>query len=115
MNWTKFGNDNTKFFHQSIRRRFRTNRISHLHVSGCDITDLAFIRREFFLFYSNLFCTEHSGRGKINLDIVRSGPIMSNTQRDLLNLSFTKAGIKEALWSIPDDKSPGLDGFNSKF
>ena len=26
-----------------------------------------------------------------------------------------RCGIKNALWSIPDDKAPGLDGFNSNF
>lgn len=33
----------------------------------------------------------------------------------MLNLSFSAEEIKNALWSIPDDKAPGLDGYNSKF
>ena len=65
MNWIKFGDGNTKFFHQSICRRIKTNRISHLHVSGCDITDPALIRREFFLLNSNLFALSIQGGGKL--------------------------------------------------
>lgn len=33
----------------------------------------------------------------------------------LLDLSFNAEEIKGALWSINDNKAPGLDGFNSKF
>ncbi|XP_057532912.1 uncharacterized protein LOC130810803 [Amaranthus tricolor] len=36
-------------------------------------------------------------------------------QGKLLDLTFSDDGIKNALWSIPDEKALGLDGFNSKF
>lgn len=49
------------------------------------------------------------------MDITRHGPIVSNFQRDLFHLFFSKEEVKEAIWSIPDDKSPSLDGFNSAF
>ena len=32
-----------------------------------------------------------------------------------MDLTFSDDGIKNALWSIPDEKALGLDGFNSKF
>ena len=32
-----------------------------------------------------------------------------------MTLSFTKEEVKGAMWSIPEDKAPGLDNFNSKF
>lgn len=71
------------------------------------------IQQEFHQFYSNLFCAKFT-RTKIHLDIARNGPILSDIQRDLLSLSFSKAEVKAAMWSIPDDKAPGLDGFNIK-
>ena len=33
----------------------------------------------------------------------------------MLTLSFTPEDIKESMWSILEDKAPGLDGFNSGF
>ena len=43
------------------------------------------------------------------------GPILSPPHHQLLDLQFSPEEIKHALWNIPDDKAPGLDGFNSKF
>ena len=33
----------------------------------------------------------------------------------MLDLVFPSKEIKKALWSIPNEKALGLDGFNSKF
>ncbi|XP_057526487.1 uncharacterized protein LOC130805719 [Amaranthus tricolor] len=38
------------------------------------------------------------------------GPILTAAQQNLLPLSFSKAEIKKALWSIPEDKAPALMG-----
>lgn len=49
------------------------------------------------------------------MTIARKGLILSDAQRGLLDLSFSKEEIKEVMWSIPNDKALGLDGFNSEF
>ena len=46
---------------------------------------------------------------------VHTGPILNDDMRLQLNLSFSADEIKCALWSIPNDKAPSLDGYNSKF
>lgn len=79
------------------------------------ITDTAIIQRTFHDFYSDLLCCELENRKQIQLHVIREGCVLNQEQRDLLNLSFSAQEIKEALWSIPDDKAPGLDGFNSAF
>lgn len=56
-----------------------------------------------------------SDRKKINMNIIHAGPILSNVMRSQLDLSFSKEDIKRAMWSIPNDKAPGLDGYNSRF
>lgn len=61
-----------------------------------------------------LFCTLMENRAKIQLSVARNGPTLTDSQRALLLLSFTREEIKEAMWSIPDDKARGLDGFNSR-
>lgn len=115
LHWLQFGDDNTKFFHQSLKQRNRINRITSIHINGAEVTHPSLIEEEFYKFYTELFCYENANRRKVNLNIVHHGPILSDVQRDLLNLSFSDDEIKNAMWSIPDDKAPGLDGFNSKF
>lgn len=51
----------------------------------------------------------------IDVNIAQHGPVLSHQQGLLLDLTFSPEEIKSALWSIPDEKAPGLDGFNSKF
>ena len=49
------------------------------------------------------------------MNIIHAGLILSNATRSQLDLSFSKQDIKRAMWSIPDDKAPGMDGYNSRF
>ena len=51
-------------------------------------------------------------RKRVNMQVIYAGPVLSSEKRDLLDLSFTSEEIKEILWSINDNKAPGLDGFN---
>ena len=97
LNWVAFGDDNTKFFHQSIRHSNRINRISYLHVNGADISDPSMIHQEFYKFYSNLFCPEPAVRSSINFQILRSRPILFDDQRGLLDVCFSKEEIKVAM------------------
>ncbi|GAB2294541.1 hypothetical protein Dimus_028745, partial [Dionaea muscipula] len=41
------------------------------------------------------------------------GNLISTAQREALDIDFNVADVKEALWSIGDDKAPGIDGFNA--
>ena len=47
------------------------------------------------------------------MNIIHAGLILSNATRSQLDLSFSKQDIKRAMWSILDDKAPGLAGYNS--
>lgn len=49
------------------------------------------------------------------MNIIQEGPILMETHQSMLSLSFTADEIKKAIWSIPEDKAPGIDGFNSGF
>ena len=104
MQWIHLGDENTKFFHQNIKHHQRINRIACLYLNGKDINDPSLIQHKFHRFYTNLVCADFD-RAKINLNIARNGPILSDAQRGSLDLSFSKEEIKVALWSIPDDKA----------
>ena len=113
MNWVRFRDDNNAFFYQSIKHSIRQNKIMFIRFKGKEISDASQIHQAFFDFYSEMFCFEHSDRVPINIDIVYLGPILCSHHYTLLNLKFTPAEIKHALWSIPDNKAPGLDGYSS--
>ena len=49
------------------------------------------------------------------MDIIKEGPSMNDHHRQLLNLQLSYDEIKQAMWSIPDNKALGLDGYNSGF
>ena len=48
-------------------------------------------------------------------EVVLVGPLLSEDQRAVLMVPFTAAEVKNAIFSIPGDKSPGADGFGSSF
>ena len=73
------------------------------------------IHDTFLSFYSDLLCKPTENRKKINMRVVHSGLVLSTEHKDILNLRFSLEEIKGALWSIPKDKAPGLDGYNRKF
>lgn len=50
---------------------------------------------------------------KVNMKVTNIGPLLSDSMRETLTLSFTTEDIRKALWSIDDNKAPGLDGYNS--
>ena len=54
-------------------------------------------------------------RQRLNMQTIHNGPTLDTDSRPLLDHNFSATEIKEALWSIDDNKAPGLDGFNSKF
>ena len=115
LKWIQYGDDNTKHFHKSIKERRSHNRINMLMIDGKHISDPPLIHKAFLSFYSNLLCCKLEHRKRIKMSIVKAGPILNSIVWSSLDLSFSAAEIKEALWSINDNKSLGLDGFNRKF
>ena len=86
-----------------------------LLLNGRKITHPNQIQEAFISFYSNMLCSKLENRRRINMSTIHSGPILTPDLWPLLDLSFSPQEIKEAIWSIHDNKALGLDGFNSKF
>ena len=60
-------------------------------------------------------CNNLQCRRRTDKNVIREGPLLENSHHEQLSLCFSAEEIRNALWSIPDTKSPGLDGYNSKF
>ena len=113
--WMKYVNENTKVFHQSIKNIRIRNSINILHIDGQLVSDPCKIQQAFISFYSNLLCCNMSSRKRIIMQIINSCPTLTDYMQSSLNHYFSKDDIKGAIWSIPDDKAPSLDGYNIKF
>lgn len=64
-------------------------------------------------YYVKLLGTSDPMPHKVHPDIISEGPILSIEHQLSLLHTVTVDEIKEALWSIPVEKSPGPDGFSS--
>lgn len=68
----------------------------------------------FLDFYHGLLGSR-SSTSKVKQAIIDKGSVLSLEQQQALNLNFSGEEIKEALFSIHNDKSPRIDGYSSFF
>ena len=114
INWLQLGDRNTKFFHNSLLHRQVRNRIHGLQDStGTTIIGQQDMGKLASNYYEQLLSAPQ---------IPLPGPVnymypntISDTSRAAINLPITDEDIKAALFSIPDNKSPGPDGYNAYF
>ncbi|KAH1113973.1 hypothetical protein J1N35_007351 [Gossypium stocksii] len=114
LNWLKFGDKNTVFFHSVATQRRRKNSIYKLqNVEGRDIEllhEMENVARSYFL---NLFTTEGDG----NNNHVLSGINCRIFEYDNLKLTaeYTNEEIRETVFEMATMKAPGEDGFPAMF
>ncbi|XP_057529853.1 uncharacterized protein LOC130808394 [Amaranthus tricolor] len=58
---------------------------------------------------------EYSSTNQLVEDIVDLGGKVTDAHKRILECHFTDKEIKDAMFSIPSNKAPGLDGYNSHF
>ncbi|XP_010687418.1 uncharacterized protein LOC104901528 [Beta vulgaris subsp. vulgaris] len=92
MAWVTSGDENTDMFHRAIKSRRIQN-----------------------TYYEKLLGTTRESRRCINEEIIALGRVLSQQHQDSLMLPVTEVEIKNALFSIPGDKSPGPNGFGTFF
>lgn len=98
-----------------MKGRTAFNKIqSIVRADGSLAVDDHSISEEFENFYRKLLGSS-SGITKINPVVLRAGKQVGKADGDLLIRQVTVAEIKEALFSIKDSKSLGLDGYSSCF
>ncbi|KAM6541631.1 hypothetical protein CsatB_006078 [Cannabis sativa] len=73
------------------------------------------VRNIFLEFYWQLLGTKISQKKKVLTSVVREDLVLNETQIQVLSHSYSKEEIKSAIFSILNEKVPGLDGFISGF
>ena len=113
--WLQEEDDNTKAFYQSIKLRRLHNRTNTIQKGdGTWANDSSEVVDDFVDFYHKLLGTSGPIK-KVDPSIIAKGKVLCQSHQQALNLRFTEDDIKVVVFSIPDDKAPGMDGFSSCF
>uniref|UniRef100_A0A803Q0M3 Reverse transcriptase domain-containing protein n=1 Tax=Cannabis sativa TaxID=3483 RepID=A0A803Q0M3_CANSA len=113
-NWLKEGDCNTKFFHASVAvRRKRSFIWAIKKEDGSWIEGRDHIGDYFRNHFLELFSSTNSHFNSDLEDLFE--PCISNAENNILNQPPTSEEIKKVVWSMPPLKSPGPDGFPTKF
>ena len=114
--WLQVGDKNTSFFHKSASARRQNNVIKGvLNESNVWLSADADIENEFVRYFDNLF-TSNECREEDLGKIFSHVPLkLSDSMNDQLLRPFLPADVKEALFSMNPNKSPGKDGLGAGF
>ncbi len=105
----------SKYYHSLMRSNGQRHHIASITKrDGSRSVSMDEMVEEFEAFYKGLFGVEVAVELP-NPSVFSSGPSVSAEEGAALVASVSNAEIREAIWSMGDDKSPGPDGFSAKF
>jgi hypothetical protein len=108
MDWLKYGDRNTKFYHSQAMQRRKINRTKRLRREDGSCVQEADLREYIAAQYGELFTSQ--GVHRINEVLTKVEPRITPEMNASLRADYTAHEIKEALDSIGDLKAPGPDG-----
>ncbi|XP_021738082.1 uncharacterized protein LOC110704583 [Chenopodium quinoa] len=114
--WAREGDMNTAFFYACIRKRRMQNSVFSIQKKDGEVTnDPKEIADTFIDFYKGMLGTHSDAVWKLHQSVIVEGPVLSADQGSQLCRDFSVEDVKSALWSMDDNRAPGLDGFSSGF
>ncbi|GJV74418.1 hypothetical protein Tco_1506002 [Tanacetum coccineum] len=110
--WAVEGDENSHFFHETIRNNKRKKSLNGLIFNGIWSTDPNMLKREAFDHFKSRFKSNSSLK-----KVFQNSKFSSLYFFDILKLdaNFSLKEIKEVVWSCASSKAPGPDGLNFKF
>ncbi|XP_055821385.1 uncharacterized protein LOC129889933 [Solanum dulcamara] len=114
--WIKLGDNNNKYFSAMIKER--TNKKMMLELTSLNRISLktpATIKEEVTQFYKALMGSSSTELQVVDKKTMRRGATITYEQGAELCRDITDKEIWNALASIGDDISPGVDGYNAYF
>jgi len=112
INWLKYGDCCTKFFHSSLRWRRIRNEVKGVEIRGFWCEEPCTVRSEAKkLFESRFKATKDYG---VRVDEVEFKSLSPEASLRLIE-AFSEEEVKEVVWQCEGSKSPGPDGFNFNF
>lgn len=114
--WIDCGDANTKYFHAQLNIRTNHNTIAFIYTEdGVKINDPLEIENEFISFFQSLMGKKEDKLPYPDSRVIQNGPRLDRDQQLLLIGEVTLEEIEQAFKGMPNDKSPGVDGFPIEF
>ncbi|VFQ86115.1 unnamed protein product [Cuscuta campestris] len=114
-NFINEGDKCTKFFHAMVKKKSIMNSIPVLITSqGTTTTSLEAIVEEFIGYYNQIFGNTVPNT-PMDWNVFKEGPLIQHQDAIDLVSNVDRTEVKEALFSIGDDKAPGPDGYTAAF
>ena len=116
MDWIKYGDDSTRFFFAKAKQRKLSTYIYSLHnAADIEVEGFDHVGDVLYSFYKEHLGQAFLRQAPLDPDIIAQGAVLSMEQQLHLCQPFSDKDIKEAIFGIPNHKSPGTDGFSSGF
>ncbi|XP_062080726.1 uncharacterized protein LOC133785514 [Humulus lupulus] len=116
VNWLRYGDDNTTYFHACLKQRRASNRItSFVNESGQLVERFEDVVDHFVNHFQKIMGSQSSASVPIQKSCFRFGHRLSLDQQIALIKPFTRKEVEDALFSINAIKSLGPDGYGSGF
>jgi hypothetical protein len=110
--WLKEGDKCMKFFHLMTNSNKRYNTIDSLLINGSLSSNLAVIRDHAVNFYESMFAESMPWRPRLDdLDFES----LSAGEASFLEAPFLEKEVKDVIFSMNGNKTPGSDGFSLAF
>ncbi|XP_062100130.1 uncharacterized protein LOC133806011 [Humulus lupulus] len=116
ISWLRFGDENTAYFHASLKQRKIGNQISSfMNDEGQIIDKYAEVVEYFFNRFKGFLGRSSLAYVWVEQECFQQGVVLTLEQQLGIIMPFTKKDVKRSLFSIHSIKSPGLDGYGSGF
>ncbi|KAK4397837.1 hypothetical protein Sango_1259200 [Sesamum angolense] len=115
VHFLKMGDQNTKFFHDMVKRNaVKSSILAITKSNGSTITSAAEIGQEFVTYFTSLLGTEVQTL-LVDNDVFNWGPKLSFELALELCKAVTPLEVKQEIFHISDNKAPGQDGYLACF
>ena len=116
IDWINYRDDCTRIFFTKAKQRKLDTYIYTIQDASSDVVEgFDKVGKVLYTFYKDLLGKASQPRAPLDNSTLSLGAALTMEQQIGLYKAFTDAEIKEALFSIPNHKSLGPDGFSSGF
>ena len=105
---------NTKYYHLVANRKHRKTRIFQLEQEGTICGEVK-LKKYITKYYKTLFGPSERSTVSMDESTINDIPQVSLLENDMLTDIFSETEVKEAIFQMEHNKTPGPDGFPLEF